>query len=220
MYRHGHRQHAFLLQPPRRRIHLQPRSEFHRSHLVHPPRNIRVFAIERDRRVEPANLHQRIPPQHKIPALHHRPGAQHPSVHRIHQERDRIENLHAPALRRRQIVVDKRPAQRHHLRIARKVLQHRLHPTRGQPRIRVDIRNQLARTRRKASLPRKRQPFAHLLHHAHARITERNLARPIRTRIVDDDDLNLVAQLLRLRQNRLQTSRKISLFVVRRHHKA
>src|ERR1017187_8310243 len=216
----GHRHRAFFFQPPRRRVHLQPERELHLAHPAHAPRDVGIFAVERDRCIESADLLQPVPPQDEVPALHHRPGAQHPPVDDVHQERDHVEHPHAQALAVRHVVVDKRPAQPHQLGVRREFVQHPLHPARRQPRVRIDVRDQLARTRRKARLPRKRQPLLRLVHHANARIPERNLARALGAAVVNHHDFNRIAQVPRLRQNRLQTRRQVSLLVVRRNRKA
>ena len=91
-------QRAFLLQPPRRRVHLQVEGELRLADFVHPPRNVGVFAVERDRRIEPADLLQRRAPQHEVAALNHRSRAQNVAVQRVHQVRNQIEYLHAEAL--------------------------------------------------------------------------------------------------------------------------
>ena len=93
-------------------------------------------------------------------------------------------------------------------------------PAGGEAGVGVDVGDELTGCCGKACLPCEGEAFAGLVHDSYAGIAKGNLARAVGAGVVDDDDLDVIAEALGLGEDGLQASGEVGLLVVGRDDEA
>ena len=88
----GDGEHAFVLEAARGGEHLQIEGEEHFADGVQAARDVGVFAVEGDGRVEAADGFERLRETDEVATLHHGADAQNVAVDRVSQPGDAIED--------------------------------------------------------------------------------------------------------------------------------
>jgi hypothetical protein len=182
--------------------------------------NVGVLAVELNGGVESARLHQRHPPADEVPPLHHRPAAKDPSVHRVGDKGDDVEQSRAQPHPGRRIVVPLRSAQADQPGIPGELAADGPEPTGRELGIRVDVRHELAAAARESRLAGKRDALPRLVHEDHAGIPGGDRRRLVAAGVVDDDHLVLAPGVSQLRTDRVEAAADVGGLVICRDHEA
>src|SRR5579871_853766 len=197
--------------PPRRRPHPALAAHDDAAERRQAAAEVRVLAVELDRRVEAADARERVAPHREVAAVEDRAEPQ----RRVHDQmrRRRDEPVVQPDERPAgaiPVVEAVRTGDRDH--VARLELPlDELHPPQRRSAVRVDVRQDVASRGAPRRLARDDEPLARLADDGHAWHAAGNVARRVEAGVVDDDDF---VGRPRLRQQGMQTGRKVSGFVV------
>ena len=178
--------------------HLELEGEAHLADVVESARDVGIFTIERNVKIEAANALEAPARDHEVAALHHGTDAEDEAVERVGHVSHGVEDLDEHGLRGREIEVDQGAAKGRAWRgRASNSREHILDPALRQAGVGVDVGNQLAGGVIEAGLTGVGKAFARLVDQGYAGKTKGNFARAIGTGVVDDDKLGFDIQVPR-----------------------
>ncbi len=172
--------------------------EFHVADFAQASRDIRILAIEADVGVIAADFFERVTANDEIAALKDRADVEYETDDNIEYEADVIEDARDEPYRAGNVVIDEWAGDADELRVARELGENAIDPSWRYARVGVDIRDQLAGRGEVAGAAGMDDALFRFIDEFDARIFFNIFfncrCRAVGRRIVDDDDLDVVAR--------------------------